>query len=100
MILFLLNPHAIRLAPAKSFRVIHLFRFGRRDDELPRRGRAREVRIFVHALPQQRSESLDAIVAQVLMFEPFRSQPPPTVSKRPAAVLRHTGLLFIARDSS
>src|SRR5438876_1081974 len=79
--LSLLNPHAIRFPSAESLRMVHLFRFRRRHDEYAWRRRARDVGIFVNALPQQRSESFRPLVAQILMLPPLGPPPPRTKTK-------------------
>src|SRR5260370_38019263 len=99
-VLVSLNPHVIALAAAESLRMIHLFRFRGRHDEIPRSGRARHVRVFVHAFPQQRSEGFGALVAQVLMLEPLGSPPPPAITIRAAADLSDASLFFIARNAA
>src|ERR1043166_4384879 len=73
----LLYNHPVARAAPEGFGVVHLFGLRRRDDEGAGRGRARDVGIIVDAVPQQRRESLDAVVPKVLVLEPGTHPPPP-----------------------
>src|SRR5438128_619090 len=87
-----LDDHAVAGAAPESLWVIHLLGLRRRHHEDSRRCRPRHVRVVIHALPQQRRESLDALIPHVLMLEPLPRSPPPP------ALLRG-GILRILRNA-
>ena len=69
-------------APPERLRVVHLLGLRRRHDERARRRRARDVGVVVDALPEERRERLDALVAQVLVLVPGAAPPPPVAGRR------------------
>ena len=75
---------AIARAAPERLRVVHLFGFRRRDDEVAGRRGARNVRVAVNAVPEQRRERFDALVAQVLVLVPG-PRPPPRTTRAPRA---------------
>lgn len=76
----LLDADTITATAAESFRMIHLLRFGWWHDEIAGCRCARDVGVFVDAFPQERGKGFGPFIAQVLVFEPFWSPPPPTVT--------------------
>ena len=61
--------------------------FGGGTTKLPGRRRARDVAVLVDALPEQRRERLDALVAHVLVLVPG-AVPPPVRDRATSARLR------------
>src|SRR5262249_23670154 len=77
-----LDNDAVSGASAKGFGVIHLLGFRWRHYKNTGSRRPCNVAVIVHAFPQQGSECLGSLVAQILMFVPGARPPPPSGSGR------------------
>src|SRR5262245_59853404 len=66
----LFDNEAIACSSAEGLGVVHFLGLWGRQDERAGRGGSRNIRIRMDALPEQRREGLDALIAQVLVLVP------------------------------